>query len=75
MVGGVGRGELHALTGELRVEVSGVGVAHHLGLEGRRDALLVQLRPVNRVEKGVSFDSPAAQELPNRPSNIRNRNI
>ena len=40
---GVWRGQLHALPGELLVEVPGVRLADHLGLEGRSDPLLLQV--------------------------------
>ena len=39
----VWRGELHALPGELGVEVPGVRLADHLRLEGRSYSLLLQV--------------------------------
>ena len=54
----VGRGQLHALAGELRVEVSRVDVAHNLRLERGRDSLLLQVRPIYTLEEWMCLHHP-----------------
>ena len=53
---------LDGLGGELHVEVRGVGLALDLGHEGRLDALVVDVLPVDLLEPGVALDLLGARE-------------
>ena len=50
------RGEVDGLVGELRREVGEVPLALQPGSVGGRDLLLLEQRPVDRLEEGVRHD-------------------